>query len=210
MSIPPFAHVAAASYAIPVIVGLRYWRNFRTPLKAFTIFCIYSLLHVIGEYTLGRMGISNQFLLNIHHIVELSAILYVLHSWLREQWMKDLIQYFGMAYILLWFINKSFFEDPMRFSTVISVTALVMFIFTSVIVLLQLLRIADNPLKEYTIFWFALGVLLYASGTIAVDLLSNTIMEMGIEYFNVLWHINWGFTIVSNLLFSRSFACKRF
>jgi hypothetical protein len=210
VAIPLFAHVAAASYFIPAGAGFRYWRTSPVPVRVFTVFCIYSTLHLIAEFTLGRLGISNLFLLNYHQIVEFSCILFVYISWVKEERTKDLFQYLGLAYGLVWLINKYFYEDPERFSEVISAVAMVFLMFASVIVLNTLVRSAKEPVREHAVFWIALGVLLYGAGTVVVTSFSNTILAMGMEYFNMLWHINWGFTVITNVLYARSFSCRLF
>lgn len=210
MAIPPFAHIAAVSYFLPAGVGLRYWKLSPAPMKVFTLFCVYSTLHLIAEFTLGRMKISNQFLLNYHQIIELGAILYVYHAWVPGKRLKDLFQYFGLGYSLLWIVNKFFFEDPMRFSENISLVALFLQIIASLIIMNSIVNSSREHVSAHAIFWIALGVLLYASGTIIVNGFSNTILAMGMVYFNILWHINWGFTIIANILYARSFRCRLF
>lgn len=207
MAIPVFAHVAAASYFIPAGVGLRYWKSAPVPLKVFTLFCVYSTLHLIAEFTLGRMKISNQFLLNYHQIVELTAILFVYYSWAIEKRIKNLFLIFGLGYSLMWVVNKLFFEDPMHFSENISILALFIQIISSIIILNALVGSSRESVTRHAIFWIALGVLLYAAGTIIISGFSNTILALGMEYFNILWHFNWGFTIIANILYARSFAC---
>jgi hypothetical protein len=210
MAIPVFAHIAAASYLIPAGSGIRSWKRLPAPMKVFSLFCIYSFVHLLAEFVLGRMGISNLFLLDYHQIVELLCILFIYAIWIGNKRYKDLFQYLGLAYALLWMINMFYFEDPQQFSEVTAMTALFIQIVTSIIVLNALIRTSREPVAHHSIFWIALGVLLYAAGTIIVSGFSNTILAMGISYFNILWHINWGFTVIANILFARSFLCPHF
>lgn len=210
MTIPIFAHVAAGSFVIPAAVGLRYWRSQNFPMKIFIVFCIYSVFHLAAEFTLGRFGISNQFLSNYHQIVELVCILYVYHQWIDNRFFKRLFISFGIVYCLVWLVNKFFYEDPERFSEMITTIALLFLIVSSVIVMNGLIRTSRESIFQHSIFWIALGVLLYSAGTIVVTSYSNEILAMGILYFNILWHINWGFTIIANIMYSKGLLCKVF
>ncbi len=210
MQIPVFAHVAAASTLLPMLYGVKVWKTSKQPVRMFTLFCVYSVLHVIAEFTLGRMGISNQFLSNYHQLIEFICILYLYQAWIVESKVKDFFQYVGMLYIILWLINKYYFENPEQFSDVISAAALFLLIVSTVILLHAVNSRTQGPITEHFVFWIATGVLLYSAGTITVIAFSNTILEMGIAYFDVLWHINWGFTVAANILYAKGFTCKVF
>lgn len=210
MPIPIFAHFAAASSLLPVITGIYFWKQHTLPIKVFIIFCFFGLATIMSEFVLGKMGISNHSLSNYYLLVEFICVLYVYHRWTLQQWLKDGLQYSGMVYILIWFINKYFYEDPARFSETITTVASGIFIASSIIILHEIVNRTTVKISQQTIFWIASGILLYSSGTIIVMALSNTILEMGIQYFDLLWHINWGFVIIANLMYARSFSCKIF
>ncbi|MFA6456464.1 MAG: hypothetical protein WCW40_06535 [Bacteroidota bacterium] len=210
MQIPVFAHIAAASALLPLGAGLRYWKASRFPMKLFAAFSGFSVLHLLVEFVLGRMGKSNMWLVDFHQIVELFCILYVYHAWTTNRRLKDIFQYSAMFYSLTWIINKFYFEDPQHFSEINLSIAMLMLIIASVIILNSLVRITQHSVIRHSVFWIASGVLLYSAGTIIVIALSNQVLAMGIEYFNIMWHINWGFTIFANILYARSFACKIF
>jgi hypothetical protein len=65
-----------------------------------------------------------------------------------------------------------------------------------------------SHLLERPVFWVAMGVLLYASGTLLVLGLSNHLLQLGKPYFDVAWHINWSLLIIANLLYTKGMLCK--
>lgn len=210
MTIPIFAHFAAASYLIPAVAIIKYRRQLNRPMKVFALFMFYSMLHIASEFILGRFGIHNQFLLNIFRLVFLQSILYLYALWTDQKTVKNLFHFTGLAYLLFWCVDVAFNPFPAEFSEGISVAANIIMMIASIIVLNAANKHSHRRVTEHSVFWIASGIILYAAGTTAVSLMSNAILAMGMEYFNALWHINWGFTILTNLFFARAFLCKTF
>jgi len=210
MKTPIFSFIAAGSYLIPSGFGIRYWRVLSTPMKIFALFSTYSVLHEIVAIVLGRMGISNHFLSNIYVVTFIECILFLYSKWTDRQFLKDGFRIAGLMYFVFWTIDVSFSPFPKEFRENIDTVANAIALVTSVIILSQLIKYSKKSIVEYSVFWIAIGTLLYSAGTIIIFSFSNTILSMGINYFNMLWHINWGFTIIANVLYARSFWCKTF
>jgi len=78
----------------------------------------------------------------------------------------------------------------------------------SIVTLNALLKTAARKLTHEPVFWVLTGTLLYFSGTFAVMGLSNELMKLGRWYFDFAWHINWGLTIIANMLYAKGVLCK--
>lgn len=209
MNIPFFAHVASTSYILPAYFSVRRWKYLDRPLKGFAVFSIISVGQTVAEFVLGRMGIHNQFLLNYYQLVEFIFVMYLFFYRAETGLFKEGIQYITMLYILTWVIYKFYFENPDKFSEVIAPLSSFFFIIVSGYALVQLLQSSTIIISKTPMFWFSTGIFLYAAGTIIIFLFSNAILAMGIDYFNALWHVNWGFTLISNLCFSKGFWCTK-
>ncbi len=210
MKIPIFAHISAGCYLIPAVVGITRWKNLNKFMKVFSIFSIYSIISIVIEFILGRLGISNQFLSNIYRLVFLECILYLFFNWTRQIWLKDTLKIAGLMYFVFWFLDVSFLPFPVDFRAHIATVANSVMLVASMITLSHVVKNSETAITEYSVFWIAVGTIIYSAGTIIVLTMSNTILSMGIEYFNMLWHINWGFTIIANVFFARSYLCKTF
>jgi uncharacterized protein YhhL (DUF1145 family) len=208
MAIPIFAHVAAGSYLIPAVAAYTYRNQLERPMRFFALFIGYTLLHIAGEFLLGRFGIHNQFLLNIYRLVFLECILFLYGLWTDQKSFKDIFHLAGLAYLLFWCIDVAFTPFPAEFRESISVASNVILIVASLMILNSANKHSHRRVTEHAVFWMASGIVLYSAGTMAVTLMSNTILAMGLEYFNAMWHINWGFTIIANLFFTKAFLCK--
>ncbi|MFA5832017.1 MAG: hypothetical protein WDA22_00940 [Bacteroidota bacterium] len=210
MKIPIFAHIASAFYLLPAVVGLIRWKNQNRYLKIFTIFCIYSVFHIIAEFILGRFGISNQELSNIYRLVQLECIFWLYYHWSQRPVVKQSLKVFAMLYLLFWITDFALHPFPHEFQESIATVANFLMLASSLIIIEHLFRTTHESMYSHSLFWIGTGIILYSAGTIVVLSMSNTILKMGIDYFILLWHINWGFTIIANLFFTRSFWCKIF
>ncbi|MDP1676703.1 MAG: hypothetical protein Q8L88_07520 [Bacteroidota bacterium] len=210
MQAPILLYVAEASCFLPAGAGLFQWKKLNSPLKILTLFFCFSVLHVIAEETLRRMSINNLFLQNIHQVVEVESFLYFFWTWSKQRILKDGIQYAAMIYLVVWTLNKVYFEQPEQFNESMSTIANFFLIVVSIFVLLELSKTATVSLLSHTIFWIGSGTILYFSGTIIIFSLSNTILQIGFLYFDIFWHFNWSLVIIVNLMFARSFWCKIF
>ena len=207
---PLMAYFSAASFLVPASVSLFFWKKLNVPLKILSVFFCFSVIHEIVTFVLGFMHMHNQFLSNFYQLVEFSCFIYLYFRWSQNSKLKDAMQYVGLAYLIFWLINKTYYEDATVFNDIIATVALFILLVTSIIVLRNVLQNTSIPLTDQTMFWIASGVLLYSSMTIILLTMSNTILEMGMSYFDALWHINWVSTIIANLFFTRSFWCKTF
>lgn len=210
MHIPLFAHVAAVSFLIPTGFAIRYWKSNSAPMKIFGSFCFFSTVQVCLEFILGRKGISTQFFSHVYTLISVECLLYLYSKWIQKRSVRDILNIVGLIYFVFWFLDVSFFPFPKEFRENIDAAANIVIIISSVLLLAQMVKLSEHSLTNHSIYWIAIGEMLYSAGTIIVFSFSNTILSMGIEYFNMLWHINWGFTIIANLFFARSFKCKTF
>ncbi len=210
MKIPIFAHIAAGSYLIPAVAGMIQWKDLNRSLKFFTVFSLFAIISIIAEFIMGRMGISNQILSNIYRLVQIECILYLYSVWTKKTQFQDTLKIAGLMYFVFWFLDVSFLPFPKEFREHIATVANGIMLIASVMMLSHIVKVSEETVTKHSIFWIAIGILIYSAGTIIVLTMSNTILQMGIDYFNMLWHINWGFTIIANIFYTRSFVCKTF
>lgn len=208
MEIPIAAHIASGFYLLPAASGLFRWKDQNKYLKLFAIFGVYSILHIIAEFIMGRYGIPNQQLSNIYRLVQLECILWLYEQWIPYRSVKNGLKVVAMVYLLYWIIDFTLYPFPLEFHGSIAATANFLMLAASLIIIQSLFRTTRESIYAHSIFWISSGIILYSAGTIVVLTMSNTIMKMGMEYFILLWHINWIFTMIANVFFTRSFWCK--
>lgn len=207
-NIPWLAHVAAISIFVPAAFGIVSWKKLEFPLKIFALLCVYSVAHLVMEFIMGRLGTSNQFLSNIHQLIEFGCLSYLYYARINEKYFRQTIQTAVIFYVIFWVYNVFYFNDPNSFNEMISMVASIILILMSVTVLTFVFKTTLTVISHSAVFWIAAGAVIYFSGTIAIFTMSNTILAMGMPYFNLLWHINWTMAIITNMMYARSFTCK--
>lgn len=210
MPIPVFAYVAGVSFIVPLSSGIRRWKMLGPSMKIFAVFTVYSGLHVAAEFILGGYGINNHFLLNIWDLVSFQCIVYLYYRWVQKERLKDFFQIIGMAYVSYWFLEMTYIEVPEEFQVTISTSANLLLIIASIVILYATAQSTETMAFSLAISWIASGVILYCGGTVVVQAMSNTVLKMGIKYFDMIWHINWTLSIIANIMYARSFWCKTF
>lgn len=210
MTFPLFGYVAIASYIPPVVVGLRRWKKLERQMKVFSIFCVLSLLEVVCERVMSANNIPTLRMSDIFQVIEFETIIYLYFLWVPKRELRDILQVIGMLYFLYWLLEFSFIDVPTQFQESIATAANLLLIISSMFIFTIIFRTLDSNLRDHAIFWIGSGVILYCSTTIVLFNYSNSILEMGMFYFNVMWHINWTFAIITNIFYTRSFLCKVF
>lgn len=210
MGIPIAAHIAAGSFLLPAAAGLMRWRLLDRPRRMFAGFCLYAVLHVAAEFILGRFGIRNHFLINFYWLAEFIVIALLYAQWTTDRRSAVVFRWSIPLYAFFWIVQTALLSDLSQFTDLSATVAHLLLAVFSVMVLQQQFRRTDDRITDAAMFWIGTGVLLYQAGTIIVFSISNTALQMGIAYFDIVWHINWGCTIVANVFFARSFQCRHF
>lgn len=210
MDRPFLLYVTNVTFLIPPVVGIHYWKTQNTPMKFFIVFCVYTLVHTATEIILGLKGINNLFLLHYYTLIEFESFCILFYLRITpNSILRQIIFLFGVLFFAIWMYDTIYLRDPMKFDDFVSSISQTLLIVLSLVVFQQLVK-TSPPITQYAIFWIALAVLLYSSGTIIISSMSNRLLEMGTEYFKIAWHLNWIFTIIANLFFARSFLCRTF
>ncbi len=208
MPTPTLGYVAAWSYVIPVAAGITRLRVLSTALKVFLILCVLSALQVGAQYVLGARGISNYFLLNYFVALEFILIILVYSLSTSSRGVRAVLSACAILFLVYWIVDLIFWNDPTRISSVAAVAANILLIVASVAILQSATRDTTTRLADRPIFWVATGVAVYAAGSLLVLGFSNELLKLGVEYFDVGWHINWSLIILSNLLFAKGLLCR--
>ncbi|MBI2428211.1 MAG: hypothetical protein HYV29_05345, partial [Ignavibacteriales bacterium] len=145
---------------------------------------------------------------DVHQIIEFGCLSYLFYMKITEKYFRQTATTAVVFYVIFWTYNVFYYNDPDRFSELISMVASIILILMSVAVLTMLFQTTTTALTDNAIFWIAGGTIIYYSGTISIFTMSNTILAMGMKYFDLLWHFNWTLGIITNIIFARSFKCR--
>jgi ABC-type transport system involved in multi-copper enzyme maturation permease subunit len=101
-----------------------------------------------------------------------------------------------------------FFRDPDHINSGMAMISRTFLIVMALVTLQSAIKDEKLHLLERPVFWVVMGVVLYSAGTLLVVGLSNQLLELGVPYFVVAWHINWSLLIIANLLYTKGMLCK--
>ena len=205
MAFPLFGYITVASYLIPFVMGLINYHRLRSSVRVFFYYCAVMMIGVFSEVIVSFWGINNHLIINVFRLFEI--ILFAIY-YLRES-KYSALNYLAYSSVLLFFsiwIFTNFLQDKIEaFNSVDALTAgVIQLILSGVLLFIAVHKVDVIPTKTPK-FWIASGILIYNSGTVVVLAFSNTLLEQGLELFNIAWHINWTLCIVSNLMYSYSF-----
>lgn len=196
------------SPVVPAAAGIFRWKILDSSLRYFCLFMVLSVIHVVIEYVVGSLNISTHFLSDIFRSIEVVCFILLFHNYQKPKYKSVLSIVLILLYLITWIYIMVFNNISNQFNTVMAILARIILIFAAMTALFNLVvnsKVHLAPLYSYYIFWIALGVLLYCSGTFMVLSLGNEIMKYGKEYFMMMWSINWSFYIISNICFTVSF-----
>jgi len=197
-----------ASSVFPLTIGLRHWKTLDKPLRYFTLFLLLTVLQIGLEYYLGRIKASTHLLSDYYRSIEVTFLLLLFRQFILPQIKNRIVFSFLAFYFCLWLVVSQYFYTPDHLNIPMAVTARILLVSCAMIVLYSLVHKTSAfliPIYKQYIFWIAIGVLTYCTGTFMVLSLGNEILKYGADYFIAMWHINWTFFILSNMFFSWSF-----
>ena len=201
-------HIAVWSTLIPAVLGIWRFGRLDKPMKYFAVLCVVGAVNVLLEVVLSRLGIRNYFVSDLYFLVAVPFFGLVYHFSIKAQLARNLLRVCTALFVLVWLIHKAAFADPNQLSSTLAMITAIWLVVMSIVTLNALLKTAARKLTHEPVFWVLTGTLLYFSGTFAVMGLSNELMKLGRWYFDFAWHINWGLTIIANMLYAKGVLCK--
>lgn len=199
--------VLATSFA-PVIVGLMRYKSLDKGAKALLILAVANCCQMMTSYTLSLMKIHNLELLNDYRPVELVLITAVYWLMIESKFIRRLLLYCAVGYVMVWIADKIYLDDPNHLNSRMAMLSRMIAIVMSIAVLYSETRASGTRFTERPLFWVGSAVLLYSSGTLLVLGLSNQLANMKREVFIMAWQINWSLLILANLFYTKGLLCK--
>jgi hypothetical protein len=110
--------------------------------------------------------------------------------------------------VLIWLIQELFFADPRKISNDLAMITAIFLVAMSIVTFSAFIKTSTSTLTRTPLFWVLTGTILYYAGSFAVMGLSNQLLQLGIAYFEIAWHVNWILVIASMLIYTGGFLCK--
>jgi hypothetical protein len=205
MTAPILAYITVFTYLIPVITGGIRYKSLRSSERIFLSYCVVLMLGVFIEVTASLLGIHNHFIINVFRLFDVLIFTFYFSKTTTTKIFKIIASVSAILFLGVWICTNIVYTQMNVFNTVDAFVSGVLYLILAGILLFVTVHKVEKRSTRLPAFWVAFGVIIYNSGSIMVLAFSNTLLEQGIELFNIAWHINWTLCIVSNLMYSYSF-----
>lgn len=202
------AHVAGGSSLLPAIVGMIRYRKIDKAMKLFAVFSVVGVLNLGLELILGMFKIRNYFLSDLYFLIEVPFIAAIYYMSIAAPFARRILRISSLLFIIVWVVQKCFFANPQQLSSDLAMITAIFLIAMSILTLNAYSKAATSRLMDGSVFWVLTGTIVYYAGSFAVMGLSNELLKMGLEYFEIAWYINWILFITSMLLYSKGLMCR--
>jgi hypothetical protein len=208
MKLPIMGQVAAWSICIPAVLGMWRYRRLDRSMKLFAVFSVVGVINVGSEFILGRLGINNYFLSDLYFLLTVPFLGFFYHLSISAPGARRILKVSSILFALIWIIQKLFFADPNKMSGDLAMITAIFLVVMSMVTFDAFLKTSTSSLQQRPLFWVLTGTIVYYSGSFAVMGLSNELLKLGMEYFEIAWHINWILVTVSMGMYAKGFLCK--
>lgn len=208
MKLPIMGQVAAWSTVVPAILGVWRYKRLDRPMKLFAVFSIVGVINVGLEFVIGRLGINNYFLSDLYFLLTVLFLGFFYHLSISTAGARRVLKVSSVLFVLIWMIEKLFFADPKKMSSDLAMITAIFLVAMSIVTFSALLKTSTSTLPQQPLFWVLTGTIVYYSGSFAVMGLSNELLKLGMDYFQIAWHVNWILIVASMLMYTKGFLCK--
>ncbi len=206
--IKTLAYISSLSILIPLIVGIFRIRITEVNQIFFLLISITSIVELLNS-VLSYYQWNNIWLVNSYDIVQVTmvGILFIKYYGMSILWTR----FFGITLVILVstmilvLLNFGFFNLNQMNAVIASVfTAII-----SMSILYWLFSSANRSFARSSIFWIASGLLIYSCTTVVVYGLANTMFKMGSNYILIYTIFQMSINIVTNIIYSIAFLCRK-
>jgi hypothetical protein len=208
LTLPVFGLVAISTNLIPAGTGIVRYKRLTKPMRILAILSVLACVDLLLEIAAAKFTKNNQFITDPYTLVEFSMLWGVYFYANKSQRIKWLLIGFGAFFLIAWFVGVTVFIGPMPIGGRLAVPSRIILIALSLIILQEVSRVQGAQITEQSIFWVALGVLLYSTGTMMIFGFSNSLLRLGVPYFELAWRVNWALIISTNFFFTKALLCK--
>jgi hypothetical protein len=192
---------------LPLLAALYNYRQLDGVLKLFAFFCLISLSFDLLEWMLSNLQVRNNC--PLLHLYILFTILFFTIIYYRAFYgiiLKRIALILGGTGIVAIICNAIFIENIWTYPSISNTVLCLLMIILSLTYFYQLLtRQEFLHIDKQGLFWINSGILFYYSINIFLFMLYN---KLSVSVRNDYYVIQYGTSIIANLLYSVGLLCK--
>ena len=210
MAPPLYAHIAAFSFIIPLMVGAWTVRKLGVEGKMLFVFIVVTSVETIAQRYLGSQHINNHWMTHISTLFEFTVFIYIFLLSAPSPSKKKVLRTVIGAFALVWLAAKLSGLEPWdRFDSYTRPLSKAVLIVVAGSALMRETMKDGIVLPRNHVFWLSAGVLIYCSCSLIVSSLANYFVSLPKEVFDTVWTMNWTGSIVSNVMFGAMLFCNQ-
>jgi hypothetical protein len=200
-------YCSIASDILPLLAALYNYRRLDGVLKLFAFFCLISLTFDFLEWILTKFQVRNNCpLLHLYILFEIIFFTVIYFQAFHGSILKRIALILGGAALVAIVCNAIFIEHIWTYPSISNTVLCLLMIILSLTYFYQLLtRQEFLHIDKQGLFWINSGVLFYYSINIFLFMLYN---KMSVSVRNDYYVIQYGASIIANLLYSVGLLCK--
>jgi hypothetical protein len=205
---PVFGYICIATFLVPAAVGIKRFTNLGKATRILAILSFIACLEIVAAEIASWLIKSNYLITDTYRGIEASLLCAFFYYCAKENRSRYLLKTMGVVFSLAWIVDLVLMKNPGHINSGMAIVSRLVLIAMSSVALYSLLEDESMNPMEKPVFWVAVGVMLYAAGTLVILALSNYLLKLGLPYFEAGWRVNWTLLILSNLLYTKAMMCK--
>jgi hypothetical protein len=207
MNLPLIAYMAAGAIFLPLLIGLGAFQRLESDMRLLLAFFGFHAFLTVLQFALASQAINNLWTSHIYYLVEMVIVLRVYSLWTPSGSAKTIFLWLTILYVVFWVAAKFFLEEFMVSAFYTPTVSRIIFIGSTLYILVAVAGNTEHPLYREPRFWFAAGFLVLFAGSLMFYAFRNFIFGFSVEIVDRLLTIHWTNIVLSNALHSVGFLC---
>ena len=209
MKIPVLFYISMLTEIVTALVGGLRYRTLQRPLRILEWLIIFTILEVGLQWALSYFGIHNLWTSHFFTLIEMVFVVLLFSSWMKNRRNRMMLSLCLFMFIIFWIVSKFTFEPLSLVDGWTAAISKILQITFSTFLLVEVVKESDMNWTDDPRLWIIAGIIIYSAGSIFIFALFNKMLQISPDRLKIIWFLNWTLIIISNLLYTRGFLCKR-
>jgi hypothetical protein len=209
MKIPVLFYISMLTEIVTALVGGLRYRTLPRPLRILEWLIIFAILEVGVQWALSYFGIHNLWTSHFFTLIEMVLVVLMYSSWMKNRRNRMILSLCLFVFIIFWIVSKFTFEPLSLVDGWTAAISKILQITFSTFLLVDVVKESDMNWTDDSRLWIIAGIIIYSAGSIFIFALFNKMLQISPDRLKIIWFLNWTLIIISNLLYTRGFLCKR-
>jgi hypothetical protein len=196
------------SSAVPLLVGLFYYRSLIREMKILVLYLSISFIFELSLFLLGLLGVNNLWMVQVWTIIEYIFIVVLFSYWLKESKIRKMLIYSTIPFIIFYIIDVALLSEINKFNSYSRSVESLIFSGVAGYALYDLSKAHTGSLWQNFRFYLVLAVFLYFTGSLMIFALSNLLIEYTSNLAKLLFMIPMILNLISYFLFAGGILCQ--